>query len=268
MFLTIITIFSSSLFAGELKHELISGRLGQVEIFHERPEGNGPFPALILIHGHQGGRKIGAESIAKSGYFPQIIKKGFVAIAVSQSGYGQTSGLPDNCGENSQNAVKAAIIFARKQKFIDGNKIALIGHSMGASLAAIIASHDEKLAGVILSSGIYDQEKALLKLDFYSRYNRGMESLYDELQKESGNHTDRFVIRSALLQRKKIKAPVLLLSGLGDQIAQPEQSLRLHESIQSSGGKSRLVIFPFAGHNIRPAQSAPEMNQFLEENLR
>lgn len=242
--------------------------MGKVEVFWEKPPGEGPFPALLIIHGHQGHKKTGAEHIAKRSYFPEILKKGFVAIAVSQSGYGATEGQPDNCGETSQEAVKTALRFARKQKFIDGSKIAIAGQSMGASLAALIAAQDEKLAGVILSNGIYDQENALIKLFHYSHTNKNMGLLHEELQRESGTDTDRFLIRSAINYADKIKVPVLILAGLGDLIAPAENSLRLHEKIQQAGGQSRLVIFPFSGHNIDPVLSGPEIKNFLSQNLR
>ncbi len=258
-------LFSTTLLARNLQHDLISGPMGKVEIFWEKPEGPGPFPALILVHGHQGIKKVGAENIAMSGYFPEIIGKGFVAIAVSQSGYGKTAGLPDNCGKTSQEALKTAIRFARGQKFIQGNKIALAGSSMGASVSALVAAQDEKLAGAILSSGIYDQEEAMLKLGFFSRQNENLDSLHDELQDESQNSYNN---RSAILVAEKIKIPLLIMTGLGDQIAPPEQSLSLHTKVQAAGGKSRLVIFPFAGHSIHPGLSGAEIGQFLEANLR
>ncbi|MES2527157.1 MAG: alpha/beta fold hydrolase [Bdellovibrionota bacterium] len=264
-FLLSLILLSTPLLADELHHELISGKRGKVEIYWQRPDGTGPFPALILVHGHQGHNKVGAENIAMSGYFPEILKKGFVAIAVSQSGYGKTEGAPDNCGETSQEALKAAIQFARQQKFIVGSKIALAGSSMGASLSALIASQDEKLAGAIVSSGIYDQKEALLKLGFYARLNGEFSPLQDELQNETQN---RYDIRSALSHAEKIKIPLLIMTGLGDQIAPPDQSLALHKKIQASGGKSRLVIFPFAGHSIHPGLMGPEINKFLEEIVR
>ncbi len=271
LLVNLIVFFSSCIHAGEVIHEIIlhpENTKAKVEVFWQKPDGKGPYPALILIHGHQGQKRIGAEPIASQGYFEEITKKGFVAIAVSQSGYGKTTGGPDNCGKNSQAAVRAAIQFARNQKFIMPDKIVLMGSSMGASISAIIASQDEKLAGAVLASGIYDQEQALLRLAFYGETNPENKLLHDQLQMESGDDENRFVIRSALFHTDKIKIPLLILSGLGDQIAPVEQSISLHSKVLAAGGKSRLMIFPFAGHNIRPEFSGPHIIHFLEEVLR
>ncbi len=263
----LITILSAGLVAGEVKHELISGRLGKVEIFWEKPAGAGPFPAVIFVHGHQGGEKKGASIYTKSDLFSRTVGENRVAIAVSQSGYGSSTGKPDNCGIYSQTALKEAIAFGRKQKFVDPKKIIILGYSMGASLSAIIASQDYKLAGAVLIAGIYDQEDALLKIGFQSFSNPGMKSLYDDLGQEIGSEKDRFIIRSALYHAEKIKVPVLILTGGGDQIATVDQSIRLHEKIKASGGNSKLLIFPFSGHYIHPLLSWLEISKFMNQHL-
>lgn len=261
-------LLSFPLFASEAQRELLSNPNDpkhKVEIFWSKPPGNGPFPAMIIVHGHQGTGTRGAEVIASSGMFHKMLKKGLVPIAVSQSGYGGTSGSKDNCGLNSQGALKAAIAFAQKQKFIHEKKIVAFGHSMGASLITIVAGQNSGLAAGIVSNGIYDLADALKRLDVVSFKDQNKKMLHDQLDKETGSKADRFFIRSALFHADKIKIPLLILAGGGDSIAPPEQAIRLHDKIKESGGKSHLVIFPFSGHALPLPLVVPEIQKFLNE---
>src|SRR5260370_36082548 len=66
-----------------------------VELFWAKPEGNGPFPSILFIHGHQEPSRPGGSVYAKTGRLTLMAKRGFVAAALSQPGYRNTPGPPD-----------------------------------------------------------------------------------------------------------------------------------------------------------------------------
>ncbi len=61
-----------------------------------------------------------------------MASRGYVAAAVSQPGYGNSTGPPDFCGPVTQSAALDAIGFLRRQAFVNPNKIGLYGYSRGA----------------------------------------------------------------------------------------------------------------------------------------
>ena len=70
----------------------------QVEYFIRRPAGEGPWPTLIFLHGHQEDPRTGGEVFVQWGVLEQIAKRGYLAVAVSQPGYGRSTGPADFCG--------------------------------------------------------------------------------------------------------------------------------------------------------------------------
>ena len=79
----------------------------RVEIFWDKPSsGRGPWPVLFLIHPHQEWpNKIGAQAFVKNGTIEYWVSRGFIAVAVSQPGYGGSVGPADFCGARSRRAV-------------------------------------------------------------------------------------------------------------------------------------------------------------------
>lgn len=262
----ILLMLTAGALASPVRHELLplSGGKGKVEVFWKSPDSPGKYPVFILVHGHQGSVRMGASVFAKEKVLDAVSAGGMIAAAVSQSGYGETSGEPDHAGRNSQDALRSVIRFFRQHASADPSRIIVYGSSMGATLTAITAVQEPDLAAVILENGMYDVEAALHQLWFRSQSDPELASLYGFLDQETGNDKNRFEERSALFHADRMKVPVLILAGLGDDIALPDQSLRFHERIQAAGGTSGFILYPFAGHNIPLEMKNPDISRFLQ----
>src|SRR6266436_5466393 len=127
-------------------------RAKAVELFWAKPEGNGPFSAILFIHGHQEPSRPGGSVYAKTGRLALMAKRGFVAAAMSQPVYGNSAGPPDFCGPFTQQAAFAALDFLRRETFVKPGKVALFGYSRGAIVAAMVATQDSALATVVLGA--------------------------------------------------------------------------------------------------------------------
>ena len=64
----------------------------QVEYFVEAPAGKGPWPTIVLLHGHQEGNRPGGKDFVDWGVLKQMSMRGYLAVAVSQPGYGKFGG--------------------------------------------------------------------------------------------------------------------------------------------------------------------------------
>jgi dipeptidyl aminopeptidase/acylaminoacyl peptidase len=231
----------------------------KIEIFWTKPAGDGPYPAVLLIHGHQEQVRNGGEAFVKTGRLGILAKQGYVAASLSQPGYGNSDGPPDYCGPFTQDATLVALDFLRKQRFVNPNKLALYGYSRGAIVASMVATRDPKIAAVVLGAGAYD---------FFSWYPTPLRGIDANIRVEAGTSAEAFRARSAIYHIDKIKSPVLLLHGTQDERIPVRQAEIFFEKLRASGVRVEMKIFPKARHSIPVDEQYREIYPFLSEFLR
>lgn len=248
---------SLNLHAVEVSHEFIPFlNKEKVEIFRATPPGKGPFPVYIFAQPFRS-KTLPPES--KTGILENLARYGFVAVLFSYA--------PDNCGKLSQEGLKAIIRHIKTLPTVDPAKIVLHGSSMGASLAALVASDVPDIGALILENGVYDIEKMMLRLSHQSFHDPDVRRFYEELNVATGNDPDRFRIRSHLNEGIRIKAPVLILTGGADNLALSWDAFRFHELLLKSGTDTRLKLYPFIGHEIEPKVKNPDLIKFIRKHI-
>jgi len=229
-----------------------------VELFWAKPEGSGPFPAILFIHGYQDLPRPGGSVVARAGRLGLMAKRGYVAAALSQPGYGNSGGPPDFCGPFTQQAALVALDFLRQQTFVKPRKVALFGYSRGAIVAAMAATQDPSLAAVVLGAGAYD----------FFTWHPTFPGIAWNIAEEAGTSSEAYLARSAIHHAEKIKAPVLLLHGGADERIPVQQAQAFAEKLRAVGVVYRLKIFPTAPHGIPIDEQWREVEPFLEQYLR
>jgi dipeptidyl aminopeptidase/acylaminoacyl peptidase len=231
----------------------------KVELFWTHPVGEGPYPTLLLIHGHQEQPRHGGEAFVKAGRLGLMASQGYGAAALSQPGYGQSDGPPDYCGPFTQEAVVVALEFLRKQPFVNPTKVVLYGYSRGAIVASMVATRDPQLAAVALGAGAYEMA---------SLYPTGIRGIDANIRREAGTSAEAFRARSAIYHADKIKVPVLLLHGARDERIPVRQAEAFAEQLKANGVAVKLKIFPNATHRIPIDEQYQDIYPFLEQSLR
>lgn len=126
------------------------------------PNGSGPFQGLILVHGS--GPNDRDETVGPNKTFRDLAwglaSKGIAVLRYDKRTFKHAKKLtPDmivnmTVKEEVIDDALLAIQLMRKTEFIDSNRIFLLGHSLGATIAPRIGEKDTKLTGLIIMAGI------------------------------------------------------------------------------------------------------------------
>ena len=202
------------------------GQPTRIFAWYAQPAGDGPFPAMVLVHG--GGGK------AFRDWALHWANRGYAAIAMDLAGHGPAGRLPDGGPDQSDetkfkdftgDAVKdmwsyhavAAVIRGHSllaaQPAVDRNRIGLTGISWGGYLTCLVASLDDRLKVAVPVYGC----------GFLAENSVWTEPRFVPMSPEQRQRwTTEFDPASYLVQ---VRCPILLLNGTND-FAYPMDSYR------------------------------------------
>ena len=109
-------------------------------------------PAIVLMHGFSGDREI-MSVLAR-----RLTQNGYAVLAMDVHGHGSnrnpfSEGFQSGASSTLFHDVKQAIDFLRDYPLVDGSRIVVMGHSMGAGVTLDVASHEPNLKGAVMISG-------------------------------------------------------------------------------------------------------------------
>ncbi len=242
-----------------------------VEVFWTRPHGNGPWPLIMFLHGHQDGIATpGGKAFVDYGVLEDAAKRGYVGVAVSQPGYGHSDGPADFMGPFTVGAVEEVLAYFRGQPFVRRDRIALEGVSRGAVVAGLAAAHDRRIRAIVLISGAYDLA-ALYGPHAAPRGTALADSFVTEMRsdvrRETDGSTEALEDRSVLHVAGHIRAAAMILNGAQDFRTDPRQSRALATAIRRNGVFARAIIYPEFGHAIPYDRRERDVRPFLDHYL-
>lgn len=120
------------------------------------PEGNGPFPAAVLITGS--GAQNRDEEIMGHKLFAVIADyltpKGFIILRVDDRGVGKSTGkFSEATSADFANDVNASVDYLLSRQEVDQKKVGLIGHSDGGMIAPMLAANRKDIDFIVLLAG-------------------------------------------------------------------------------------------------------------------
>ena len=206
------------------------------------PEGLGPHPVVVLVHG--GGWENGDKDTYIQPWFPVLTR---ASLAWASINYRLA---PQYHFPKPVEDIEAAVRFLRANanKYrLDENKIALMGESAGGHLVAMVAGRGNvKLRGVVDFYGpanlvsITEQRKQLSKT---LQQFLGITEVNDETRK-------LMVEASPVTYISKKLPPMLLIHGDQDAAVPLAQSQEFCDKIKAAKARCELFVVPGAPHGV------------------
>src|SRR4051812_10808328 len=214
-----------------------------------RPEGPGPFPAVVLLHG--GAWKMGDRSVME-GFGTRLAAHGFVGVA------SQYRLLPSSPWPAAIEDAKAAIRWTRASAAslgVDPERIAVLGRSAGGHLALLAAGtpdlpdlegdggHGDVSSAVAAVVGIFPP--TTFSVGARTRGATPATALLGDSPNEEGAR-----LASPLAHVTPSFPPTFLLHGTGDRVVPPSASLVLYEALVASGVPVELHLYAEQPHGF------------------
>lgn len=120
------------------------------------PNGKGPFPAVVLVHGsgsiNRDGEIFGHKPLLVLA--DHLSRQGIAVLRYDKRGVGKSAGvLKDATTLDLATDAEAAVRFLRGRSDVDTKRIGVIGHSEGGLIAPLMASRDPALAFLVVLAG-------------------------------------------------------------------------------------------------------------------
>lgn len=245
----------------------VEGRRREIPAFVFRPEGEGPHPVLVHIHG-------GPESQYRpyfSSTFHYLVQElGMAVIAPNvrgSNGYGKSYLKLDNGfkREDSVRDIGALLDWIGKQPDLDAQRVVVSGGSYGGYMVlASLVHYSDRLAAGIESVGISNFVTFLENTQPYRRDLRRAE-YGDERDPVMRAHLEAI---SPLNQVDRIKRPLLISQGANDPRVPASESEQIFAALKAEGIPVWYVLAEDEGHGFRKKANrdfnAAVMSLFLE----
>ena len=246
------------------------------------PDGAGPFPAAILVHG--GGFDEGSRATNVRPLFAPLADAGFAWFSIDYR-LAPKAKLPDAV-EDLRNAIRWVKSHAA-EFHVDTSKIALIGESAGGFLVNYQGTHetaDTKVRAVVDFYGPVDYEKLALERQAHpERFN--MASINRHAANGGGIHyfgadaldeAGRAKVRAAqpIHAVHKGMPPFLCIHGTKDDQVTFDQSPSMCDTMHKAGAVCELIAIEGGGHGMggwrQPDMQhwKPEMIAWLQKTLK
>jgi dipeptidyl aminopeptidase/acylaminoacyl peptidase len=243
----------------------------EIPVFLFVPEGKGPFPVVLTVHG---GPEAQWQPFFSQGFGPFtqfLLSRGYAVAAPNvrgSSGYGKRFMHLDDVALRLDSVRDLAELHAwlSARPEIDGSRAVVYGRSYGGYMTlAALAFHPELWAAGISFVGLSNLVTFLENTSEYRRAARERE--YGSLT------TEREVLKriSPASRIDDIRAPLFLEHGRNDPRVPVGESESIHAALEPRGIRTELVIYEDEGHPIEKLANRIDVFEravaFLDEVL-
>ncbi len=232
------------------------------------PEGEGPFPTAILIHGSGPSWR---DSVWYLSVARHLQQHGIAVLLPDKRGCEQSEGkwIGANFDQLATDTL-AAVEHVKQQNVFAHSTIGLIGTSQGGWIAPVVAGRTDELSFVVSMSGaavttaeqLLHEEINNIAPYTYTFIARLIAPLTTNMIKTRAD-VRAYVGFDPVPHWKKVSVPVFFAFGENDENVPVEKSL---ERIETAGlSADKVAVYPDGGHGIVDRQSNRVSGQFLQD---
>ncbi|MDT0330152.1 S9 family peptidase [Nocardiopsis lambiniae] len=205
------------------------------------PEGEGPHPVLLMIHGGPFapyGHQLFDET--------QVYTAAGYAVVMcnprGSSGYGQEHGraIIGAVGEISARDLLAFLDEALKDERLDASRVGVMGGSHGGFMTTWMSAHHGDRFRAAVS------ERAVNAIDSF----RGSSDIGSLFPEPLYGPAETWVEQSPLTYADRIDIPVFIIHSEEDWRCPVEQAQRLFVALKARGAETEMLLFPGEGHEL------------------
>lgn len=254
-----VTAFGASLDEDDVRlpaEHVIEGRDGTpVHGWTVVPEGDGPFPVILQIHGGP----YAAYGIHLFDEMQVLAAAGYAVVYANprgSAGYGRAHGRSIR-GAMGTVDLHDVLDFLdgtiASDPRLDGSRVGIMGGSYGGYLTAWTIAHDQRFAGAIVERGFLDPHTFQGTSDIGSFFG-------DEYV---GVDPAAIDAQSPFAVVDRVRTPTLVVHSELDYRCPLEQSTRYYTALRRQGTPAELLIFPGEDHELsRSGQPRHRVERF------
>jgi len=193
-------------------------------------------PVVVAMHGWASA----AEDLLPAA--PALVGAGLSMLFVDARGHGRSDAAEFMSMPRFAEDLDAAVAWVRERPNVDADRVTLVGHSVGAGAALLVASRDPGIAAVVsIASMAHPRELIGRSFRRFRAPRMLVRAALRTIERTIGYRFDDF---APLHTIGRIDAPVLVLHGLDDETVPIDDAERLAES----GPSATLRLVPDADH--------------------
>ncbi|AQS40026.1 dipeptidyl-peptidase IV [Shewanella psychrophila] len=223
------------------------------------------YPVVVRVYGGPHAQLV-VNSWSEHDYFTQyLLQQGFIVFQLDNRGSAHRGTqfehvIYQHLGEAEVNDQKAGVDYLRTLLFVDGDNIALYGHSYGGYMAlmGLFKAPDYFKAAI---SGAPVTDWALYDTHYTERY-------LGHPQK----NTEGYEASSVLPYVKGYQSGLLMYHGMADDNVLFENSTKVYKALQDEGKLFQMIDYPGSKHSMRGEKVRTHLYRsladFLERELK
>lgn len=219
------------------------------------PDGEGPFPVILQIHGGPYA-SYGIHAFDET----QVLVDAGYAVVYSNprgsAGYGRAHGrsIRGRMGTvDFDDVIDFLDSAVAEDARLDGARVGIMGGSYGGYLTAWVIAHDHRFAGAIVERGFLDPATFQGTSDIGSFFG-------DEYV---GTGADAIAAQSPMAVVSRVSTPTLVMHSELDFRCPLEQATRYYTALKRQGTEAEMLVFPGEDHELtRSGQPRHRIERF------
>jgi dienelactone hydrolase len=214
----------------------------------DRPEGSGPFPAVVIGHGS------GLVTRNQQANFSRgFVERGYVVLRYDKRGVGDSTGVYSGVGVRNGDRMfadlasdmAAGVEFLRQQPEIDRRRIGLMGQSQAGWIIPLAAKKTSVAFMILISGPAVSVGEENYYSDFAEFGGKSLERAYDELSRFSGPRGF-----DPVPTLETLATPGLWLLGQDDESIPERNTAAILRGLAAKGRPFTVVEYPGANHGL------------------